>query len=183
MEASANYPIGVELADFKFRWAPPGDAIYFERTFRGVKNLWKMTIDRATLRGIGIERLTTGAGADTELSVSPDGQRLAFSTEAVHVAVWMFPFSPTSGHLRGTGTPIPAPDAATWGHAMTRDDSKIALQTERAGRLELWEKSLAHNDKAPILVDDNAPRSPAWSPNGKQLAYYCKKSWLDRTGN
>jgi Tol biopolymer transport system component/DNA-binding winged helix-turn-helix (wHTH) protein len=175
-DASANYPIGVELIDFKFRWAFAGDAIYFERTFRGVKNLWKMTTDRTTLRGTRIARLTTGAGADTELALSPDGTKLAFTTEAVHVAAWLFPFNATAGRVTGTGVAISAPGSATGAHAMTTDGSKIALMTERNGRLELWEKSLVRDHEVPVLVDDHAPRAPAWSPNGQQLAYYREKS-------
>jgi len=70
VSAAADLSVAAQLIDFKFRWAPSGDSIYFERTIRGARNLWKMTIDRATLRGTSIERLTTGAGADTELALS-----------------------------------------------------------------------------------------------------------------
>src|SRR5215469_1449881 len=31
--------------DLRFNWAPSGDAIYFERTVRGTRNLWKVKID------------------------------------------------------------------------------------------------------------------------------------------
>jgi hypothetical protein len=53
---------GYEERDVKFSWAPSGKAIYFERTFRGAKNLWKMTVDPDKLRATSIERLTTGPG-------------------------------------------------------------------------------------------------------------------------
>ena len=62
--------------DFKFSWMPSGRAIFFERTFRGVRNLWKMTVDPETLRALAIERLTTGSGLDTELALSADGKGL-----------------------------------------------------------------------------------------------------------
>ena len=166
----------MEFLDFKFRWAPSGDAIYFERTLRGVKNLWKMSVDRATLRGTGIERLTTGSGADTELALSPDGAKLAFTSEVVHVAAWLFPFDASSGRLTGPSTAISAPGSGTSAHSMTNDGSKIALLTARNGRLELWEKSLVNDSEVPVLVDDHEPRAPTWSPDGKRLAHYCEKS-------
>ena len=56
--------------DIKFSWAPSGKAIYFERTFRGAKNLWKMTVDPGTSQATAIERLTTGPGLDTHLAIS-----------------------------------------------------------------------------------------------------------------
>ena len=176
VSAPADLSVAAELTEFKFRWAPSGNAIYFERTLRGARNLWKMTIDRATLRGTRIDRLTTGAGADTELALSRDGTKLAFTSKAVHVAAWMFPFNASSGQLTGAGSAISAPGSATRTHAMSNDGSKIAILTERSGRVELWEKSLLHNDEVPVLIDDHAPRGSSWSPDGKRLAYYCEKS-------
>jgi DNA-binding winged helix-turn-helix (wHTH) protein len=74
-----------DTSDVKFSWAPSGKAIYFERTFRGVKNLWKMTVEPDTLRATAIERLTTGPGLDTQLAVSANGRNLAFTVETKHV--------------------------------------------------------------------------------------------------
>jgi Tol biopolymer transport system component/DNA-binding winged helix-turn-helix (wHTH) protein len=171
VESSANYSIGVELMDFKFRWAPSADEIYFERTLRGVKNLWKMRIEGTALRGTAIERLTTGAGADTELALSPDGTKVAYTTEAVHSAAWLFPFDASSGRLAGEGAPIPSPGSEIDEHAITRDGSKIAFLAERDGKMELWEESLTNHGSVPILVDDQETRAPAWSPDSNLLAY------------
>jgi hypothetical protein len=42
--------------DFRFAWAPSGKAIYFERTFRGRKNVWRMTVDLCvTLQATSVE--------------------------------------------------------------------------------------------------------------------------------
>lgn len=176
VSAAEDLSVAAELNEFKFRWAPSADAIYFERTVRGARNLWKMTLDRPMLRATNIERLTTGAGADTELALSPDGTKLAFTSKAVHVAAWMFPFNASSGRLMGAGAAISAPGSATMTHAMSSDGAKIAILTARSGKVELWEKSLASDDQVPILIDDHAPRGSSWSPDGKRLAYYCEKS-------
>jgi dipeptidyl aminopeptidase/acylaminoacyl peptidase len=52
-------------SDFRFSWSPSGTAVYFERTFRGARNVWRMNVDPQTLQCIGVERLTTGTGFDT----------------------------------------------------------------------------------------------------------------------
>ena len=44
-------------SDFKFSWAHSGTAIYFERTFRGSRNIWRMRVDPQTLKAAAIERL------------------------------------------------------------------------------------------------------------------------------
>jgi Tol biopolymer transport system component/DNA-binding winged helix-turn-helix (wHTH) protein len=175
-ESSANYSIGVELMDFKFRWAPSADAIYFERTLRGVKNLWRLRIEGNALRGTAIDRLTTGAGADAELALSPDGTKVAYTTEAVHSAAWLFPFDAASGRLGGAGAPIPSPGSETDEHAITRDGSKIAFVTERHGKTELWEEPLTEQGSVPVLVDNREGRAPAWSQDGNLLAYFRAKT-------
>ena len=48
-EVSAS-PRDVVANDGQFSWMPSGKAIIFECTFRGVRNLWKMSVDRETLR-------------------------------------------------------------------------------------------------------------------------------------
>jgi DNA-binding winged helix-turn-helix (wHTH) protein/Tol biopolymer transport system component len=83
--------------DSRFCWAPSGKAMYFERTLRGARNIWRMSVDPQTLRGTGIERLTTGAGFETELSLSPKGDKLAFTAGTQQVRAWMFPFDAASG--------------------------------------------------------------------------------------
>src|SRR5882724_760363 len=41
--------------DFKFSWAPSGNAIYFERTSRAARNIWRMSVDPQTLKAGAIE--------------------------------------------------------------------------------------------------------------------------------
>ncbi|HMH07329.1 MAG TPA: hypothetical protein VK579_11685, partial [Terriglobales bacterium] len=36
--------------DFKFSWAPSGNAIYFERTSRAATNIWRMSVDPQTFK-------------------------------------------------------------------------------------------------------------------------------------
>ena len=99
-ELSVGPPVEPAM-EFKFSWAPSGKAIYFERTLKGAKNLWKMTVDPETLRATGIERLTTGPGLDTQLAVSADGRKLAFTGETLHVRDWLFPFDASNGRVTG----------------------------------------------------------------------------------
>ena len=170
-------PGAVEWAtDFKFDWAQSGSAIYFERTFRGAKNLWKMTVDPDTLRATAIERLTTGPGHDTQLAISPDGTRLAFTGETQHIRAWVFPFDALSGRVSGTGTAVTSPGMDAWRENLSRDGKKLAFCSDRAGKWELWEKSLPYGREAPILSDDYRRDFPQWSPDGTHLAYRREKS-------
>jgi Tol biopolymer transport system component len=164
-------------SDFRFSWAPSGRAIYFERTFRGARNIWKLNVDPQTLRGIGIERLTTGTGFDTEFSLSPKGERLAFTGESQQIRAWMFPFDSTRGQVRGPGKAVTSPGTEAWESGISRDEEKLAFSAKRAGRWELWEKSLKDGRETPIFMDDAYIRAGTeWSPDGAGLAYVRMKS-------
>ena len=89
--------------DFKFSWAPSGKAIYFERTSRAARNIWRLSVDPQTLRAGAIERLTTSPGLDTEFSLSADGKKLAFTGESKRIRGWLFPFDATRGRVSGSG--------------------------------------------------------------------------------
>ena len=158
--------------DFTLAWAPSGKAVYFERAHRGARNVWKMTVDPETLRATAIERLTTGPGPDTEIAVSRDGTRLAFTAESEHVRTWLFPFDATSGRTTGNGQPITSPGIAAFHQSLSRDGNKMVFVGDRAGREELWEKSLVDGREAPVITDDYARSFAQWSPDGARLAYH-----------
>ena len=163
--------------DCKFSWAPSGNAIYFERTFRRARNLWKMTVDPATLKGVAIERLTTGTGLDSEFAISPDGKRVAFTEESKQIRAWLFPFDATRGRLTGVGQPVTPRGMEAWGHSLTRDGKKLAFSAKRAGRWELWQRSLVDGRETPIVADDRNSRGILqWSPDGTRLAYFRGKT-------
>jgi Tol biopolymer transport system component/DNA-binding winged helix-turn-helix (wHTH) protein len=164
------------LRDFKFSWAPSGKAICFERTFRGVRNLWRMMVDPESLRAQSIERLTTGSGLDTELALSADGKRLAFTAETDRVQAKLFPFDGIRGRITGSGQAATSPGMEAWQPNLSRDGKKLAFVAQRTGKWELWEKSFVDGREVPIAADDYFRYTPTWSPDGTHLAYGRLKS-------
>jgi Tol biopolymer transport system component/DNA-binding winged helix-turn-helix (wHTH) protein len=160
------------VLDFKFSWAPSGRAIYFERTFRGARNIWRMTVDPQTLRAISIERVTTGPGHDTEFSLSPYVKRLAFTDQSQHVRAWLFPFDATQGRVTGTGQPITSSGVEAWLHNLSPDGKRLAFSSARSGRWVLTESPLPDGPETPVVSDDSDLRDNAqWAPDSNRLAY------------
>jgi Tol biopolymer transport system component/DNA-binding winged helix-turn-helix (wHTH) protein len=158
--------------DFKFSWAPSGKAIYFERTSRAARNIWRMSVDPQTLRAGAIERLTTGTGLDTELSLSADGRKLAFIGESRRIRAWLFPFDARRGRVSGSGHAVTSPGTDAWLPNLSRDGKKLAFSGDRGGNMELRETSLSDGREVPIVADDFYSRYfPQWSPDGAYLAY------------
>src|SRR5215472_12235911 len=141
-----------QLGDYAFSWSPSGDAIYFERGYRGATNIWKVTVDPEALRATGIDRLTTGPGPDAGVAVSTDGKRLAFAAKSERIRTWLFPFDATTGQIRGNGDAISSPGRLSVDPTLSRDGTKVSYQVPHGESLgpaymdvrnEVWVKSLA----------------------------------------
>jgi Tol biopolymer transport system component/DNA-binding winged helix-turn-helix (wHTH) protein len=160
------------VLDFKFSWAPSGRAIYFERTFRGARNVWRMRVDPQTLRALSIGRVTTGPGRDSEFSLSPDGKRLAFTNESHHIRTWLFPFDAKQGKVTGPGGPITSTAVDAWLPNLSPDGTKLAFSSVRSGKWGLAVSPLPDGPETPVVLDDSDLRDSAqWSPDSNRLAY------------
>jgi Tol biopolymer transport system component len=160
------------VGDARFSWAPSGDTIYFECTAGGATNLWKIAVDQNTLRGSGIERLTTGSGHDAGVAVTPDGKKIAFSGESRQIQVWAAPFDPRSGKLSGKGELVTSPGIEAWTLSLAPHGERLAFSGNRGGSSQIWDKSLVSGQVSLVIGDDAYARlHPLWSPDGTRLAY------------
>ena len=161
----------VEFSDFL--WAPSADAVYFVGLSRGVTNLWKVAVEPLSLRWIaGPERLTTSAGLDTDIALSPDGHKLAFTSRTEQSRIWSIPFDAAIGRTTGSGHPATAAGADAIMPTLTSDGKRMAFVTRRSGRWELWAKSLDDGRQTLLVAADGLARAvPRWSHDGGRLAY------------
>jgi Tol biopolymer transport system component len=180
-----------EVAFRQFRWAPSGDAVYVTALVKGVYNLWRIGVDPATLKLIsGPERLTTGAGNDEELSVSPDGTRLAFVTRTDALRLWGLPFDAANGRVTGDGQAITAVTSLA-AFDLSADGRWLVFVLQRRGRstFELWTRSLETGTDS-MLSEAASYFSPRISSDGSLVAYRTVGppqnalglSWMPRTG-
>ncbi len=157
----------------RFAWATSRRYIYFEGRAGDTQNIWRVTVDPLTERWIdGPERLTTGAGQEANLAVSADGTRLVFTATSSRTRLWEFPFDAAAGHISGQPSPITRGSTGEVDFDVRADGSKIAYQTVRAGRNELWERSTVAGEERLLLSStDSRLAKPLWSPDGAKLAF------------
>ncbi len=139
-------------SDIRFSWSPSGEAIYVERTSGGVRNLWRMSVDPRTLQPIAVEPLTTSAGLDADLSVSPDGKSAAFTSETEHIRTWLIPINASSGQITGAGQPVTSAAVEAWDQDLSRDADKLVFCANRSGKFELRMKSLPSGPETVIAI-------------------------------
>jgi serine/threonine protein kinase len=167
---TSTSPYTSSLGDFA--WAPSRQAFYFEGISQRVRNLWKVRVDpRASRLVAGLERLTLGAGQDTDLALSPDGKKLAFTIRTENTRLWSFPFDATTSQTTGEGQPVTPAGMDAMQPDLTRDGKKLVFVARRAGKDELWEKSLEDGRENLLSADDYDRFAPHWSPDGARLAY------------
>jgi serine/threonine protein kinase len=175
-----------------FRWAPAGDALFVEGRSKGVTNLWRMGVDRSTLTWVsGPERLTTGIGADSEASPSPDGTRLAFVTRTETARVWALPFDAASRRVTAEGRPVTRASLLT-AFDLSADGHWLVSVVARPGKeaIELWSRSLETGSDT-MLGEGPGYFAPRLSRDGasvavRQLRLAPKREqrliWMSRAG-
>jgi Tol biopolymer transport system component/DNA-binding winged helix-turn-helix (wHTH) protein len=166
-DGSAEFSIGSST----FAWAPSGNAVYYDQTFRSARNIWRMSINPPTFRATAIERMTAGPGPDAGAAVSPDGKRLAFTSESEQIRSLLFKFDANTGRISGDGQAITSPGMTSFEENLSRDGNKLAFAAVRAGKWEMREKSLVDGRETPVIYDDDRRIYPHWSPDGTRLAY------------
>ena len=157
--------------DFRFSWSPRADAVYFELTLTGTKNIWKLRVDPKTLEGTALERLTTGQGPDAGPFVSPNGEQMLFTALSRKVQAWVFPLDADRGRIIGAGTPTISASMDGWHPSLTRDGSQLIVNAQRGGEQQLWRKTLPDGAESPLMSDSFARSFPQWSPDGRHLVY------------
>lgn len=158
-----------------FAWGPDGNTLYLSGNTRGVTDLWRLTVDPATLAWIdGPDRLTTGVsiGADADLALSPDGSRLAFTARRERTRVWELPLNANGHATRAAASPL-TPQGIAPAHVDVSPSGKsLVYQTTRAGYEELWVQRLTDGTQQLVAggLDGQMLRVPRWSRDGKQFA-------------
>jgi Tol biopolymer transport system component/DNA-binding winged helix-turn-helix (wHTH) protein len=169
---------GVRFTDaedlpLQFVWSPDGDALYFEGTSRGVRNMWRVAVDPATLEWrSGPARLTTSADLHEGIALSADGRKMALAIRNERTRLWAFRIDPTGGRLLDEGAAITGDTVDALAPVLSRDGTRLLYETERGDNQELWVRSLL-DGRDTLLIGGSRYRraSPIWSFDDRHIVY------------
>ena len=170
-EAGSNFG-GWADSDSKFGWDHSGKNIYFERMFRGARNIWRMQVDPQTLKAVSLERITTGTELASDFALSADDRKMVFTSKEEAVRAWIFDLKNGDADSLSNGQPLTPAGMEAWENDLSLDASKIAFSCKRAGQWDLCQQGVPSGRTDVIASDDSFIRDePHWSRDGKHLAY------------
>ena len=144
-------------------WSPDGRMIAF-RAVTSSPGIWLMSAAGADLRPILNDPVNDGYARWL-----PDGRRLVVTRTPPDKEsdLWMIDLNARTARQL---TSHPALDGAS---TVSPDGSRVAFPSERNGQRNIWIMPLAQGEAAARQFTMDGGRGPAWSPDGRWIAYGC----------
>ena len=134
---------------------------------RGVANLWRLPIlaERpATWQDA--EQLTFDEAYIEQFGLSPDGTRIAFSSDrSGNPDLWILELE--TGEMRQLTTD-PTPD---WAPQWSPDGQSIAFYANRSGNRDIWTMPAGGGPATQLTRHEATDYYPVWSPDGQRIAF------------
>ena len=157
-------------------WSPSGRFIYFSSDRSGGINIWRVPIRGEGTASGPLQQVTTGAGQDVEVAVSPDGKRLAYATLHQNADIYRLPVTPQTGLPKGSPESVISTTREDSRGAWSPDGKMLALNSDRAGDMNVWLFTLADSQTRQLTSGQGGDFQPNWSPDGKKIAFFSSRS-------
>jgi eukaryotic-like serine/threonine-protein kinase len=156
-------------------WSRDGKMIYYSSDAGGGMNVWRLPVDARSRRAGNAQQLTSGAGQDLEIAVSPDGKRLLYTTLHQNADLWRLPMTP-EGDVAGKPEQLVATTREDSRGEWSPDGQRIAFNSDRAGPMNLWIHTLGDRSTRQITSGVGGDFQPTWSPDGKTLVFFSSRN-------
>jgi eukaryotic-like serine/threonine-protein kinase len=157
-------------------WSRSGRYLYFSSDRSGGWNVWRVPVAADGSPAGPLQQLTTGAGQDVGLALSPDGLRLAFSVLKQNADIWRLPVSPADGKPAGKPEPVIATTREDSRGAWSSDGATIAFNSDRSGDMNIWVYALQDGSTRQLTRGPGGDFQPNWSPDGKTIVFFSSRA-------
>ena len=171
-----NWITNDSLTNIRPSWSLSGGFIYFSSYRSGGINIWRVPVKAdGTVNG-SLQQVTTGAGQDVEVAVSPDSKRLAYATLRQNADIWRLPVSPQTGLSTGTPEAVISTTREDSRGSWSPDSEMVAFNSDRAGDMNIWLYTFADSTTRQLTTGHGGDFQPNWSPDKKKIAFFSSRS-------
>ncbi|HXN98173.1 MAG TPA: hypothetical protein VN881_03820, partial [Candidatus Acidoferrales bacterium] len=157
-------------------WSGSGRFIYFSSDRSGGINIWRVPANADGTASGPLQQVTTGAGQDVEVAVSPNGKRLAYATLHQNADIWRLPVSQQTGLPNGLPDVVISTTREDSRGAWSPDDKMVAFNSDRGGDMNIWVYSIADSSSRQLTSGYGGDYQPNWSPDAKRIAFFSSRS-------
>ncbi len=134
-------------------------------------NIWSITIPAGgAVPASSAQRVTRGNQSIEGISVSPDGEWVAYDSD---IGGTQDIYRLQSGAEPEQLTSDPRDDFYP---AWSRDGSAIAFYSFRTGKRDVWVMDANGANQLRVTTDSGHNRAPQWSPDGRSIVYHSDKT-------
>ena len=147
-------------------WTKDGHDIVFSSTRGGVSSLWRISASGGTpipVQGVGTPAY--------ELSISPKGDRLAFTQHYFSDNIWRLDLKDEKS---GQGHPVRVTSTRrglNWRPNFSPDGKKVALESDRSGYSDIWYCDSDGSNCAQLTSLHGVAGTARVSPDGHHIAF------------
>ena len=157
-------------------WSHAGAAIYFTSYRSGGLNVWRIPVSADGKPSGNPQQLTTGAGQDVEIALSPDDRHVAFAILNINADVWKLPVDPATGMPAGEPVPVVATTREDSRGAWSHDGSMIAFNSDQSGEMSIWVCPTDDGQARQLTKGAGGDFQPDWSPDGTRLVFFSTRA-------
>ncbi len=158
-------------------WAPDGEQLYYVSNRGGSTNVWRVAIDETSGEVLGEpEPLTTPAPFAGHLTISADGQRLAYSSILETQNIYKLGLDPVTGEALGDPVPVTRGSRFWSSPDPSPDGQSVVFYSQVQPEGDLYVIRTDGTGMRQLTDDQAADRVPRWSPDGDWIVPFSDRS-------
>ena len=181
MSAEGGEPVAVtadSAVSWNPVWAPDGEYLYYVSNRGGSTNVWRVAIDETSGQVLGEpEPLTAPAPFAAHLTISADGQRLAYSSILETQNIYKLGLDPATGEALGDPVPVTTGSRFWSSPDPSPDGQWVVFYSQVQPEGDLYVIRTDGTQLRRLTSDPATDRVPRWSPDGDWIV-----SFSDRSG-